>query len=125
MADITKRLPDAELEVMQALWSLGGDAARAEIEEVLRAGHPMAPTTVLTLLGRLGEKGFVKSEKVGKAARYSAEVKKEDYLAAQSKSFLHKVFGGSVPAFAAALCSGGLSEEEIKLLRDLLKGEGK
>ena len=120
-----RKLPDGELAVMQAVWGLEGPATRPELEAALASSHPMAATTLLTLLSRLVEKGFLSQEKAGRGSRWTALVDREDYLAAQSKSFLHKVFGGSVPAFAAALCSGGLSEEEIKLLRDLLKGEGK
>ena len=34
--DGNRRLPDTELEVMQAVWALGGPASRAEIDEILR-----------------------------------------------------------------------------------------
>lgn len=58
-----KRLPDAELEVMQALWSCTPPASRSDIETVLQSVHPMAVTTLLTVLTRLGEKGFLRIEK--------------------------------------------------------------
>ena len=66
-----RRLPDAELEVMQALWACEGPASRADIQDKLAPGRSMAPTTLLTLLARLGEKGFVQAEKEGRAARYT------------------------------------------------------
>ena len=44
-----RRLPDAALEVMQALWGCEVPAARAAIEQHLPASHPMAQTTLLTL----------------------------------------------------------------------------
>ena len=58
MTPTIRRLPDGELEVMQALWACKAPAAAADLEERLRASHPMAPTTVLTILTRLGEKGL-------------------------------------------------------------------
>ena len=52
MTESIRRLPDAELEVMQALWACETPAARADIEKVLFPHHPMALTTLLTLLHR-------------------------------------------------------------------------
>lgn len=80
----------------------------------------MAPTTLLTLLSRLSEKGYLRIEKEGRSARYIPLVKKEDYLSRQSRRFLDQLCGGSIPAFAAALCGGGLTKEEIAELRRLL-----
>ena len=65
-----RRLPDAELEVMQALWDCDPPASRADIEAILFPKHPMAMTTLLTLLTRLGEKGFLKAEKLGRGKGY-------------------------------------------------------
>ena len=122
-ADI-RRLPDGELEVMQALWDCDHPAARSDIEAVLYPKHPMAMTTLLTLLTRLGEKGFLKAEKLGRGKCYTPLVSRQDYLAAQSRRFVDQLCGGSISAFAAALCGSGLSKEELEQLRELLdKGE--
>ena len=115
-----KRLPDAELSVMQAVWACEPPVARGEIEAILKESHPMAPTTLLTLLSRLSEKGYLRIEKEGRSARYVPLVKREDYLSRQSRRFLDQLCGGSIPAFAAALCGGGLTREEIAELRRLL-----
>jgi len=114
------KLPDTELEVMQALWSCDPPASRSDVESVLRQTHPMAQTTVLTLLSRLGERGFVKAEKSGRSHLYTPLISKESYLAQQSKRFVDKLCGGSISAFAAALCGSGLSREELDQLRELL-----
>lgn len=121
MSESMRRLPDAELEVMQAIWACEAPAARADIERILYKTHPMAMTTLLTLLTRLAEKGFVRIEKVGRSSRYLPLVRREDYLSAQSKSFVDKLCGGSISTFAAALCSSGLSKEELAQLRDMLE----
>lgn len=116
-----RRLPDAELEVMQALWSCTPPASRSDIEAVLQNVHPMAVTTLLTVLTRLGEKGFLRMEKQGRKSYYTPLVAQKDYLAAQSRTFVQKVCGGSLPAFAAALCDSGLTREELEQLRALLE----
>lgn len=116
-----RRLPDAELEVMNAVWACPPPAARTDIEAVMNREHPMAPTTLLTLLTRLGEKGFLQVEKRGRANVYTPLIPKRDYLAAQSRRFVEKLCGGDMGAFAAALCDSGLSREEIEELRTLLE----
>ncbi len=116
-----RRLPDTELEVMQALWNCESPASRAQLEEVLFKTHPMALTTLLTLLSRLAEKGFVRIEKQGRGSCYTPLISRSEYLAAQSRSLFEKLFGGSMTVFAAALCDSGISEEDLKELKELLE----
>ena len=116
-----RRLPDAELDVMQALWECDIPALRADIDKRLQKEHPMAQTTLLTLLSRLAEKGFLHIEKRGRSASYTPLVKKSDYLAAQSRRLVKTLCGGSMRAFAAALTESGLTKEELDELRTLLE----
>ena len=116
-----RKLPDAELEVMQAIWSCKPPVARTDIEEILFKTHPMAMTTLLTLLTRLGEKGYISVEKNGRRSYYHPRVSQDDYLATQSKTFVDKLCGGSMSMFAAALCNSGLTKEELAELRDMLE----
>ena len=121
MSHTIRRLPDTELEVMQALWASDTPVPRAQLEERLAQTHPMATTTLLTLLSRLSEKGFVRVDKEGRKSLYAPLVTRENYLAAQSRSFIQKLCGGSLSTFASALCDSGLSKEELEELRELLK----
>ena len=121
MKDIIRRLPDAEQEVMQAIWACTAPVVRTDIEKILYKTHPMAMTTLLTLLTRLSEKGFISIEKNGRRSYYTPCISREDYLAAQSKSFVDKLCGGSISTFATALCSSGLTREELSELREMLE----
>ncbi len=116
-----KKLPDSELEVMQAVWELGDRAPRAEVERMIRENNGLAQTTILTLLSRLTEKGFIRAEKEGRSSVYTALVSREDYLASQSRRFFDKLCGGDISAFAAALSGSGISREDLAELRDLLE----
>jgi len=121
MSQELRRLPDSELEVMQAVWSADPPAERADIEAVLAGrGRTMAQTTLLTLLSRLSEKGYVKIEKQGRRRVYLPLVERSVYQGEQSRRFVDKVFGGSISAFASALCDSALTREEIDELRRLL-----
>ena len=96
--DVLGRLPDAELEVMQALWAQKTyPAASGELMEAL-AGKRWRMPTLLKLLSRLEERGFVRRDKDGRSNRYTPLVRREDYLAAESREFLQKLHGGSLPS---------------------------
>ena len=123
MSSNIKRLPDSELEIMQAIWSLESPVSRVQIEEVLKETYPIAMTTLLTLLTRLSEKGFIKIEKVSRSARYYPLVSQQEYLAQQSRNFLQRLCGGNLSTFATALCDSGLSKEDLAELRELLDKE--
>ena len=121
-----KKLPDSELEVMQALWLLADKNTavpipRALVEQKIREDSPLAQTTILTLLARLSDKGFVKAEKQGRGSVYTPLVSREDYLASQSRRFFDKLCNGTVSTFASALSDSGISKEDLAELSRLLE----
>lgn len=119
-----KRLPESELEIMQIIWKETTPVSRHLIEEKLQQEHPLAPTTILTLLTRLCEKSFLEMKKEGRINYYAPIVTEKEYLASESRSFLDRLFQGSVANFAMALNDGGVKKEELEELRQLLeKGE--
>ncbi len=119
-----KRLPESELEIMQIIWKETPPISRAAVEEALENTHPLAPTTILTLLTRLCEKGFLSIEKEGRTNLYRPLITEKEYLALESRSFLDRVFHGSVAGFAAALCDSGVRKEDLEELRELLEKGG-
>ena len=119
-----KRLPESELEIMQIIWRETAPVSRAVIEHTLSEKHPLAPTTILTLLTRLCDKGFLSQKKAGRTNVYEPLITEKDYLASESRLFLDRLFNGSVANFAVALCDSGIKKEEVEELRRLLeKGE--
>ena len=125
MAEEKTRLPDAELEVMQALWAQREyPASSAQIAQGLD-GRSWRLATLLKLLSRLEERGFVAREKEGRGNLYRPLVAREDYLAAESRSFLERLHGGSLPSLVAALVeSEAVRGAELDELRALLARSG-
>lgn len=121
---LIRRLPDSELAVMQAVWECTPPVSRTALEEKLLPTYPMAQTTLLTLLTRLAQKGFLTIEKQGRANFYLPTVTRDAYLADQSRRFVDQLCGGSISLFASALCDSGLSREELVELRKLLEEGG-
>lgn len=119
-----KRLPESELEIMQIIWKKSAPVSRVDIEQALQETHPLAPTTILTLLTRLCEKGFLSLKKEGRSNLYEPLIAEKEYLATESRSFLDRVFHGSVASFATALCDSGVTKEELEELRRLLEEGG-
>ena len=114
-----KRLPDAELEVMKALWKAGERASRADLQKYLTE-FDWTPNTINTYLTRLKEKGFVESRRSGRDNVYTALVSREDYLAFDSRTTLDRLYG-SPKNFIAALAKGGMKNEEVEQLKALLQ----
>ena len=113
-----KRLPDAELEVMKALWASGPDTLRSALEEDLEPFH-WAITTINTYLTRLADKGFVHIRREGRSNRYTPLVSREEYQAFDSRAVLDRLYG-SPRNFLAALAQDGLGRAELAALQDLL-----
>ena len=79
------------------------------------------PQTTKTLLGRLVKKGAVAFKKQGRAYSYTPLVSEAEGISTTSKSFLRRVFGGSLaPMVAHFVEHEGLSAREIEELRRLL-----
>lgn len=118
-----ERLPDAELEVMQAMWQVGNyPVTSAQLMEKLSGRHWRLPT-LLKLLSRLEERGFVESEKEGRSNRYYPLVDEREYLAAESGRFFQKLHGGSLPSLVAALVeSRSITPDDVAELEAILRG---
>ena len=120
MKDTPKRLPDAELEVMKALWQAGEPLTRPELEARL-AQHHWASTTLLALLARLEAKGYVAREKQGRGYLYRAALSRRDYLPVESRSALARLFEGSAKNLVAAMAeSDALTDRDIAELEEYL-----
>ncbi len=113
------RLPEAELDVMLAVWRLNGEAAAPQIGAALE--RPLTAGAMHSLLKRLEERGFLSCRKEGKVNVYTALVSEDDYRREQGGAVLDKLYGGSLKTFAAALWDGGrLSAGEVDELREFL-----
>lgn len=80
------QISDSELELMKIIWSAGGAALYAQIMEALaEEGRSWQKNTVITLLSRLVDKGFLTVRKLGRRNEYAAAVSEAEYQAAQDR----------------------------------------
>ena len=73
-------LPDGELEIMQIIWQFEPPVSRSVIEGVLSKQKHLAPSTILTFLTRLCERGFLRVERHGRMNLYTPLISQKDYL---------------------------------------------
>ena len=97
-----KKLSDAELDVMLAVWQNRPPVLRSDLEEQLKS-HNWADTTVLTLLSKLVEKGYLSLERQGRRNLYTPLVSERDYRRWANRSFLGKMYQSSLRRMVASL----------------------
>lgn len=95
-----KRLPDAELAVMQAVWAQSGEVGRADIEGALTS-HGWSANTLNTYLTRLCRKGF-SHEPPRRTEQFGTPplVSRDKYLEFESRSVLKRLYGGRLAALS-------------------------
>ena len=115
----SKRLPEAELDIMLVVWAgEGGVTAPAILEGLER---PLTASALHSYLKRLEEKGFLACEKRGKVNYYTPLVSREEYQRSEGRTILQKLYGGSLSRFAASLYGGErVAPEEVADLQALL-----
>lgn len=114
------RISDAEWTVMKELWKHSPQTA-LEVTASLHAQTSWSPSTVKTLINRLVGKGALGATKQGREHSYAPKVSESSCVRAESRSFLQRVFGGSMrPMLASLLEEESLSPEDIQELRRLL-----
>ncbi len=115
------RRPDGALErdVMEVLWRADKPLTPAEVREQLDAD--LAYTTVMTILGRLHEKGRANRESRGRAFEYSPAVSESELAAEQMNAVLSSATDrvGALGGFV-----GVMSKGDRAALRRLLDASG-
>jgi predicted transcriptional regulator len=111
------RLGELERAVMDVLWNTPEPVAATRIVGELPREHAPAITTILTVLDRLGAKGFVTRARYGRAYRYSATTTRAELIAT---TMLEALGTTSDRRSALVHFAGSVSAEEKALLRELL-----
>ena len=111
---------DAEAVVMDVLWERGAIGAD-EVVAALAGRHAWAEPTIKTLLNRLLNKGAIAAVREGRRYRYSAVLRRDDWLARHSESLVDRLFGGRVAPLVAHFSERGkLSQVDVAELRKLI-----
>ena len=124
---MTKRSPSeigrAELKVLKALWEVG-EGTVAQVRDMHRTGpgDELAYTTVMTVLGRLVEKGLVRVDRSREPFVYQAAQPQRSVLSERLKRFVESVFDGRAEDLVVHLIEDeALNEADLERIRKKLK----
>ncbi|MDH7638844.1 BlaI/MecI/CopY family transcriptional regulator [Sphingomonas oryzagri] len=119
---MAERISEAELTVMEALWSAPAPLTAQEVHDRIGDAREWSDRTVKTMLGRLLAKGVLAHEEDGRRYLYRPAVKRDAYVAGESRRLVDRLFGGRAAPLVAHLAEGeGLSQDDIAELEALLK----
>lgn len=123
-----QQLSDAELEIMKIVWGNPDEATLFPyvMDGLAARGKPCQKNTLIVLLSRLMNKGFLSAKKIGRRNEYTTLVSETEYQTTQTKHFLDKIYEGSVKGLVSNLILGDLlADGEYEELKRLLeKGRG-
>ena len=117
------KLSRTEEQVMQYLWKL----KKAFVKDLLLEFPTPKPatTTVVTMLKRMREKGYIEYNQVGKKSReYYPIVKKTDYFSKHINGLIKNFFNDSSIQFASFFTSEtDLTIEELEDLKQVIDNQ--
>ncbi|SJZ39392.1 BlaI/MecI/CopY family transcriptional regulator [Anaerorhabdus furcosa] len=114
-----KKLPEAELEVMDVLWKTQEPLKTSEIVERLNKNWVMS--TVQVLLTRLEDKGFAGSKKEKRLKYYYSIINEDDYKKLETEWLYKKIHNSSMKSLIASLIdTEELDDQDISEIEDML-----
>lgn len=117
-----KKLPDTEFAIMKVVWANEPPITTPIIMEQLGKDKEWKIQTVVTLMLRLVECGFLRSEKHGKERSYYPLVSREDYLKFETGNFMRQYHDSSIFNLMNTLYDGkALADEDIDELLEWAK----
>lgn len=124
---VGKVLGQLESDIMEIIWQSKGSISVRTVTQNLQKKRQIAYTTVMTIMGRLVDKGLLKCAKTGKAYIYQPVYSKEKFLTRVSRQIIRNLmanFGeGAIAHFAQEVEK--LAPQKRKQLREILKEASK
>jgi predicted transcriptional regulator len=117
-----KKLPDTEFEIMKVVWANEPPITTGTVMEQLGNERRWKAPTVISLMLRLVEKGFLRTEKNGKERTYFPLITREDYLMFETGNFMKLYHENSFLSLVNTLYDGKrLSDSDIEELMKWVK----
>jgi predicted transcriptional regulator len=108
------------MEVLHHVWDLG-EASVADVHERILDERDVAYTTVMTVMKKLADKGYLTYHKEGRSYIYAPDRQPNDVQHSLLHRLMEKVFHGSPTALVQTLVQREeLSDEERQELRTLI-----
>lgn len=116
-AGLQKALGDLEAEIMELVWQEQEVCVR-DVHRLLGRERDIAYTTVMTVMGRLSDKGLLEKEKAGKMYLYRPALTKEEFHRSIAGSIINGL-GDELAKASLAYFVDNLSEADESTLVEL------
>ena len=114
------KLTSSEWNILNCLWEHSPRTVMQIVGE-LEKTVGWARSTTITTLHRMETKGLVRCEQAVRGTAYVPLVERDQAVLAETRSFLNRVYQGSVGMMMSAMAKQeGLSREQIAQLRAIL-----
>ena len=114
-------LSEAQMEIMTIVWERG-EVTVADVWNELSRRRSVARNTVMTMMKRLEEKGWLRHRVEGNKFLYRAGAERDKTLRRLVSNLVDTAFGGSADDLVMALLDGrGVSPEEAARIRRMIE----
>ena len=116
-----KHPTELELEILKVLWERGPMRVR-EVREALAPTRGLAYTSVMTVMGIMTKKGFLKRTKDGNSFVYRAVAQRGSTTRSMMRDLVDRLFEGSTSSAVLQLLeTSDLDDEERAQIRQLVE----
>jgi len=107
-----KRLPDAEFEIMKTVWNTPAPMSVSAVAKKMDKEWKIQ--TLISLMNRLVDRGFIRTEKIDRERVYYPMITREDYLKFETGNFVKQYHESSFLSLVNTLYDNkDLTSEDI------------
>lgn len=114
------RLGRLQLQIMNVVWDRG-EATVYDVKDVLGRGRKPAYSTILTMMRKLEQKGYLKHEERERTYHYQATITREQAERSLLGDLLRRLFDGSPSLLVNSLVEQQrVDEEELREIKRII-----
>lgn len=119
-------LGDLEADIMNVLWDLGSGTVQ-DVLEALTPRRALAYTTVMTVMTRLTQKGYLSRRREGRSFVYTPATSREQVAESALGAVVQRLYQGATGKAIAHLLEleAGVDDEELARLEALIRAKRK
>ncbi len=121
----SKHPTELELEILKILWRANPLTGR-QVRDALAEFRELAYTSVMTIMGIMEDKGYVRRKKQGSSYLYSTRIKQATTTRRMLLDLVERAYDGSVTSAVVNLLeTSDIQPEELEQLRELIRQKTK
>jgi predicted transcriptional regulator len=115
------KISEAESKVLETFWRAQGPLSADDVIAAMDNDREWSAGTIRTFLTRLVKKKALATTPNGRRYLYRVLIRRDDYVHAQSRNLIDRLFGGRIAPFITQFSERrGLSRDEVEELKRLI-----